>query len=135
MEFEYFCCIYPTAPFITPKKLIDAIDLLKETKADSVLPVVRFSYPIQRSLKIEKGLLCMFWPGNYNKRSQDLEPTYHDIGQFYWMKTDSFLSQKKIFAKKTIPIVISELEAQDIDTEEDWKIAEIKYKIIRDNRF
>ncbi len=131
MEFEYFCCIYPTAPFITPERLIKAMKILKETNADSVLPVVRFSYPIQRALKIENGFLKMFWPENENKRSQDLEPAYHDTGQFYWMKTSSFFTQKRIFAVKTIPMELSDSEVQDIDDQEDWKMAEIKYKIVK----
>lgn len=131
-EFEYFCCIYPAAPFVSAEKLISAIKILKKTNADAVIPVVSFSYPIQRALKYENGLLKMFWPENLNKRSQDLEPVYHDTGQFYWLKTSSFLVQKKIFAKNTVPLRVSELETQDIDSEEDWKIAEIKYRMIKE---
>jgi N-acylneuraminate cytidylyltransferase len=129
-NFEYFCCILATAPFVTPDQLIRSFDLLKKPSADSVIPVVRFSYPIQRALKIDDGRLNMFWPENYSKRSQDLVPAYYDAGQFYWMRVDKFLEQKKIFANNSIPFEISEAVAQDIDTFEDWKIAEIKYKTI-----
>jgi pseudaminic acid cytidylyltransferase len=129
-RFESLCCIYPTAPFITAEKLKKGMTLLEETDADCVLPVVAFSYPIQRSLKIEDGHAVMFWPDNYSKRSQDLQPAFHDAGQFYCMKVESLLEQMKLFAVNTIPIVVPESEVQDIDNEEDWKIAEIKYRLL-----
>ncbi len=130
-EFEFLCCIYPTAPFITPLKLKKAMSLLQESDADCVLPVTRFSYPIQRSLKIENGFVRMNWPENYNKRSQDFEPVYHDCGQFYCMRTKSLLLQGKLYADRTIPIEIHDSEVQDIDNEEDWKIAEMKYQLFQ----
>ncbi len=133
-HFDYFCCIYPTAPFITAEKLSNSFKKLEKTGADAVIPVVKFSYPIQRSLKIENNKLEMIWPENYKKRSQDLMQTYHDCGQFYWMKTESFLTQKTLFAKNTIPFEINEIEVQDIDTEEDWKIAEFKYEYLKNKK-
>lgn len=133
--FEHLCCIYPTAPFVTSEKLRKGMSLLKEANADCVLPVVPFSYPIQRSLKIVDGRAMMLWPENYAKRSQDLMPVYHDCGQFYCMRTTSLLEQMKLFAEHTIPIIVPESEVQDIDNEEDWKIAEIKYRImLEENR-
>lgn len=131
VEFEYLCCLYPTALFVTPKKIKKVLSLLIETGADCVLPVVRFSYPIQRALKIEDGQAKMIWPENYNVRSQDLMPAWHDCGQFYCMKTKSFVGEKKLFLKYTIPFEIPESEVQDIDNDEDWKIAEMKYKIFK----
>ena len=76
--FDYACCIYPTAPFITPEKLKKSLEILKEKKANRVVPVVRFSYPPQRGYIIENDTLKYKWPENYPKRSQDLEPLYHD---------------------------------------------------------
>jgi N-acylneuraminate cytidylyltransferase len=128
-SFDALCCIYPTAPFITAAKLRKAMSLLESTGADCVLPIVAFSYPIQRSLTIEDGKAIMLWPENYAKRSQDLMPAYHDSGQFYCLKVKSLLEQMKLFAEHTVPIVIPESEVQDIDNEEDWKIAEMKYRV------
>lgn len=130
-SFDYACCIYPTAPFINSDKLNKGYKLLNETGADSAIPVVRFGYPIQRALKIENDKLKMFSPENTNVRSQDLTPAYHDAGQFYWINVKKFLDTKLIFSEFCIPIEIPESEVQDIDTEEDWKIAEIKYQIIK----
>ncbi len=130
IRFDYFCCIYPTAPFLTAEKLKKAMEVLEKTGVDSVFPVVQFSYPIQRALKIENNEIKMIWPENLNKRSQDLVPTYHDCGQFYALNTKSFINQKKLFCEKSSPIIMSELEVQDIDNEEDWRIAELKYKAL-----
>ncbi len=129
--FDYCCCIYPTAPFISPERLKEGFNILKSKNVDSVLPVVRFSYPIQRALKIKNGRLLMIWPENIDKRSQDLMPAYHDAGQFYWLIVESFLKQKKLFTENSAPIEIPESEVQDIDNEEDWKIAEMKYRILK----
>jgi N-acylneuraminate cytidylyltransferase len=129
-QFDYFCCIYPTAPFITAKNLKKSYQLLLASGADSAFPVVRFSYPIQRAFTINKNRLKMIQPKYLLTRSQDLKPTYHDCGQFYWVKTQSFLTKGKILTKNTIPLVISELEMQDVDNPEDWALAEIKYKLL-----
>lgn len=130
-EFEYCCCIYPTAPFVTAGKLRLGHDLLLKTGADTALPVVRFSYPIQRALKIEGNRLGMIWPEHLNSRSQDLMPAYHDSGQFYFFRVERFMATQKLFGSDTVPIELLETEVQDIDTEEDWKIAEMKYRLMQ----
>jgi len=130
-EFDYACCIYPTAPFINAEKLKKGFQLLQETGADSAIPVVKFSYPIQRALKIENNKLEMIWPENMNKRSQDLMPAYHDVGQFYWLNVEKFLQTKLLFSEFTVPIEIPETEVQDIDNEQDWIIAEMKFKLLK----
>ncbi|MBI2627902.1 MAG: pseudaminic acid cytidylyltransferase [Candidatus Niyogibacteria bacterium] len=131
-EFKYICCIFPTAPFITAERLKLAKQLMIEKNAEAIVPVVKFSYPIQRALKIKNGIAKMFWPKNYNSRSQDLEPAYHDCGQFYFLKTDVIFKQKRLFPRFTVPLEIPETEVQDIDNEQDWKVAEIKYKLLKD---
>lgn len=133
-NFSSACCLYPTAPFVTAEKLKRGHDLLLETGADSVLPVVRFGYPVQRALKIEENLLSMIWPEHLNSRSQDLMPAYHDCGQFYWFNVARFLETRKIFTAHTVPIEMPESEVQDIDNEEDWKLAEMKYRLLWEGR-
>ncbi|MDV7137591.1 pseudaminic acid cytidylyltransferase [Maribacter sp. TH_r10] len=130
MVFENVCCILPTAPFVTSEKIKEAYKKLAHNDFDSVFPVLEFSYPIQRSLKAEHDKISMVWPEHLNTRSQDLEPRYHDAGQFYWIKSKAFLEEKKILTYNTGAINISILHAQDIDTETDWKLAEIKYKMM-----
>ncbi|MDR0556232.1 MAG: pseudaminic acid cytidylyltransferase [Holosporaceae bacterium] len=129
-DFEYCCCIYPCAPFITPERLRYGMELLIMKNADSVLPVVKFSYPPLRGLVIRDQKLRMLFPENYERRSQDLEPMYHDAGQFYCMKTDALVKECGLFCKNTLPIELSDLEVQDIDTMDDWKVAELKYRML-----
>ncbi len=126
-QFETFCCIYPTAPFVTAEKLRGAMELLE--KADSVMPVVAFSFPPQRCMVLnDAGELRMKWPEFARTRSQDLEPYYHDCGQFYFCRTAPFLEYKTTDLPRMLPMVMSELEVQDIDNPDDWEIAELKYR-------
>ncbi len=123
--FENICCILATAPLLTIDILKKGLELLAEKKADSVRPVVRFSYPIQRSFKMDKdGHLSFFYPQYAQYRSQDMEPAYHDAGMFYWMKFETGLK-----GENKIGFAIPEIQVQDIDTEEDWKLAELKYNL------
>ncbi|MCL1884773.1 MAG: pseudaminic acid cytidylyltransferase [Defluviitaleaceae bacterium] len=127
--FSHCACIYPCAPFVTSDRLKEGMATLISSNADEVLPIVKFSYPPQRCLVIRDECVTMLYPDNFNKRSQDLEPIYHDAGQFYLYKTSVILSMDKGFDKRIVPLVLPENEAQDIDTEEDWQIAEMKYQI------
>jgi len=129
-EFQYACCIYPTAPFVTAECLTNAMMMLREQNADSVVPVVRYGFPPQRSVVIRDGKLAFKWPEHTFSRSQDLEPFYHDCGQFYCLNTTSFDEQSSLFMKDTLPFVREEKEVQDIDTMEDWEMAELKYRML-----
>lgn len=129
-KYEYLCCIYPTAPFLTAERLSAGMKALEESGADSAVPVVKFGFPPQRAVIIEDGLLKFKWPEYAMARSQDLESFYHDAGQFYCLKVESFISQRKLIMGKTVPIVLPELEVQDIDNVEDWEIAEVKYRLL-----
>lgn len=131
--FRQVCCIYPTAPFVTGDKLKEAMCLLESEQADSVLPVVAFSFPPQRCVLIQEGKVRPKWPENMKLRSQDLETNYHDCGQFYCMQVKAFLESNQLLMKNTLPLIMSELEVQDIDTEDDWKIAELKYELMRNS--
>lgn len=127
--FDYICCIYPTAPFITPEKLKESLKKLKETNADTVLPVVAFSFPPQRCFVIRDGNAEFKWPENRLVRSQDLERWYHDCGQYYFVRTDRFLETHNLIMEHTVPVIVDEMEVQDIDNYEDWELAELKYKM------
>lgn len=129
-EFDNICCLYATAPFVTAEKLKEAYEHQINNKYNSVMTVVRYSYPIQRSLVIRNGLLSMQWPEYSKSRSQDLEPVYHDAGQFYITNVNSLLETHALKGSNTGAIVLSELAVQDLDTITDWKLAEMKYKML-----
>lgn len=131
-QFDLVCCIYPTAPFLTGERLRDAVQKLEVSDADTLLPVVAFSYPVQRALVIREEKLVFEYPQYMDSRSQDLEPHYHDVGQFYVLKTEVFKKNRKLMLGNILPFEISELEVQDIDTLTDWEIAEMKYRILKD---
>lgn len=131
-HFDYLCCMYPTAPFVTASAIRTAMDTLVKENADTVFPVVKFSFPPQRCMVVQDGRLVAKWPEYTQTRSQDLEPYYHDCGQFYCINVNSFLEQRKIMMNNVLPFFQDEINVQDIDTMEDWAIAEMKYKILKD---
>lgn len=128
--FDYMACIYPTAPFVTAKKLQDAFEVLKDNNASGVMPVVSFSFPPQRGMAIRDGRLIYCYPENAIKRSQDLEKVYHDCGQFYFYRTKEYRACRGDLKDGYVPIIVPETEVQDIDDLTDWKLAEIKYKMM-----
>ena len=129
--FDNFCCLYSTAPFVTPERLNEAFNLLNN-KVDASFTLVQYSYPIQRSLrKNADGYVEMNFPQYLGFRSQDLEPIYHDAGQFYFVKTNAFYEEKSLWCKRTAPLVLSELEVQDLDTLTDWQLAEMKFNLLQ----
>ena len=132
-KFDSFACIYPTAPFVTGGKLAEAVKMLDD--ADAVISVVRFSFPPQRAFVIREGSVVFQYPKYERARSQDLEPIYHDCGQFYMCKTDLFLDKHSLILSNTKPYILPEEEVQDIDTMSDWEIAEAKYKVLNKGEF
>lgn len=127
--FDLVCCIYPTAPLIQVQQLKKGLDLLLAKKFDSVFPVVAFGYPIWRGLEItDEGKTKMVWPKYQNSRSQDLKNIYHDAGQWYWINIKQL--GETAFTQNSASILLSEEEVQDIDNLTDWKLAEMKYKLL-----
>lgn len=128
-SFDYMSCIYPTAPFVSGEKLSKALNDLKAQKAIMAMPVVAFSYPPQRGYIIEGDIMNMKWKENFSKRSQDLDKMYHDAGQFYVFQVQEFIKRKGIIFEDIVPVIVDELEVQDIDNETDWKLAEMKFRL------
>ena len=125
--FDEVCCIYPTAPLMKSSHLTAGLDLL-ENEIASVFPVVPFSFPILRSLKVdEDNFVSMNWPEYSHTRSQDLPAAYHDAGQWYWLRPE--LISNSLYSDNSKVIILSEMEVQDIDNESDWKMAEVKWEM------
>ncbi|MFD2999158.1 pseudaminic acid cytidylyltransferase [Pontibacter toksunensis] len=129
-SFEYGCCLYPTAPLVKANSITEAFELLTNKRYDTVFPVVQYSYPIWRSLKMEKDGVLMNWPEHLLSRSQDLPASFHDAGQFYWFNVMTFMEKQKLFTNNSGAIELNELEVQDIDNLMDWKLAELKYNLM-----
>ena len=130
-KFEYSSCIYPCTPLLSKEKLKESFYLLKKSNLDCVFPVIKYGFPIQRAVRLnDKGLIEMFQPEHLTTRSQDLENSFHDAGQFYSFNVNNLMSKQKLITEFTGHLEVSEMEAQDIDNLVDWQLAELKYKII-----
>jgi pseudaminic acid cytidylyltransferase len=129
--FDQICCCYPTAPFVTSERLTQGLEVLDDNDVESVFPIVEFDYPILRSFKLnENKYLDYNWPEYINSRSQDLPNSYHDAGQWYWIKATAFETYRNLYTPKTKAIQLSSVEVQDIDNENDWILAELKFRKI-----
>lgn len=133
-HFDEFCCIYPVTPLLDPESLKIAAEKLKASDIEVVLPVCRFSMAIQKSFRVVGDKLLFVDPSLINTRSQDLEPRYFDIGQFYFCKTNSFILKQKLFTEKTSFVEVDEFLAQDVDNEVDWRILEFKYAYLLEKK-
>jgi len=131
-EFDYVCCVYPCVPFLSGQTLQRAYKQFIESDNDALQPVCKFSVPIEWAMKIENGILIPNDRKAQLIRSQDLTLKYFDVGMFYMIKTDILLKEKSLTPEKTIAFIMNEKEIQDIDTIDDWKMAEIKYKLIKE---
>jgi len=130
MVFNNICCIYPTAPLLSVADLINGYNTLLDSDYKLIMPVVKYGHPIWRGFNLESGQLKYIWPENVNRRTQDMKPTYHDAGQWYWLRTE-ILEQDSLTNGSNIGcVVIEESRVQDIDEYEDWIIAELKYRNI-----
>jgi pseudaminic acid cytidylyltransferase len=128
--FSRGCCIYPTAPLLSEECLKYGMKLLEKDGAMlSVIPIVKFGFPIQRAFRCLDGKLEYMYPEYAQRRSQDLEAAYHDAGQFYCFNTKALLEKKALVDKTTKGIVVSEMTTQDIDSESDWNLAELKWHL------
>ncbi len=126
--FDYVCCIYPTAPLVNVSDLVKGYDLIKMKQNDMVYPITEFSYPILRCVTIDSNEnVKMKWPEYVNSRSQDLEKCFHDCGQWYWYNNSSLMNNRFENIK---PVIIDNIGVQDIDNLSDWKLTEMKFKII-----
>nr|WP_295869219.1 pseudaminic acid cytidylyltransferase [uncultured Chitinophaga sp.] len=132
-EFDNFCCILATAPFLSAERLAQAYNALLSGEHDAIFPVLKYSYPIRRALQIDSitRKVSMIWPEFQNVRSQDIPDAFHDCGQFYWLTLRGFATHRTLFTPSAGVIELSPWEMQDIDTEEDWTLAELKYQLLQ----
>lgn len=129
------CCIYATAPFVQKNDLIQGWEALNSGDWDYAFTVTDFAAPIFRSFKqTDEGGIEMFFPEHFSTRSQDLPIALHDAGQFYWGRPSSWLEGRRIFDRRSKPVIIPRWRVQDIDTQDDWERAEILAPVIMKSR-
>jgi N-acylneuraminate cytidylyltransferase len=130
-EFDYCCCVFATSVLLDQDMLEESLRLMVEHQCDSVFPVVEYPHPVQRRLKNSAGLISFAQPEFRLTRTQDLEPYYYDAGLFYWFSTATFLEKGDILTDRTRFFPVSSSRIQDIDTPEDWALAEFKYQFFK----
>ncbi len=129
---DLVCCLYATAAFVEPIDLRVGLEYLETHGCDFCVAVTPFRAPIDRAMKLTSGgRLTMLDPNRYQARSQDLEPRYHDAGQFCWGRASAWLSSDNVYQSRCVGVVVPGLRAHDIDTEEDWTHAEIIFEALR----
>lgn len=134
-QIEYACCIYATAPFISPEDLERGLERIREEDASYAFSVTSYAFPIQRAIRITAhGRVAMFYPEHFSTRSQDLEEAWHDAGQFYWGTAEAWLEERAIFSEGAVPVLLPRHRVQDIDTPEDWTRAEWMFKAIKETK-
>ncbi|MEO0509037.1 MAG: pseudaminic acid cytidylyltransferase [Verrucomicrobiota bacterium] len=131
-EIAIGCCIYATAPFLTPSALREGLETLEsDDMLDFSFSVTSFPFPIQRALEItDSGRVEMISPKYELTRSQDLPERYHDAGQFYWFRSKGIFNNNGFFSAKSAPVILERKFVQDIDTLEDWEAAEIAHALL-----
>ncbi len=128
---DQVCCIYATAPFLRSEDLKASLSILEQINANFVFSATEFPFPIQRAFRrLSDGSLEMFQPEHRLTRSQDLEPAYHDAAQFYWGSTQAFLDGLPMFSGHSVPFLLPRRRVIDIDTQEDWEMAEMMGQIM-----
>jgi N-acylneuraminate cytidylyltransferase len=130
--FDTVACLYPTAPFMTSEKIREAVALFESTGCISLCTMTRFSFPPERGFLFEGGRARPWFPEKILMRSQDLREIYHDAGQLYLVRYPEFMRTGSLYSDNTLPYVVSALEAQDIDEETDWRLAELKYRLLNE---
>lgn len=126
---EAVCCLYATAPFVCANDLRKGLGMLEQQDCDYAFSVTSYPFPIQRAIRLTpQGRVGMFHPEHFQTRSQDLEPAFHDAGQFYWGRAQAWLAGRLIFGPYSLPVMLPPHRVQDIDTTEDWTRAEWLFK-------
>lgn len=129
---DAICCLYATAPFVLPEDLRSGYELLESGGVQFAFSATTFPFPIQRAIKLDgQRRVSMFAPENEQVRSQDLEDAYHDAGQFYWGKVEAFLNKLSVFSPHSKAVLIPRNRVQDIDTPEDWELAESLFSALK----
>ena len=132
VQYKRLLCMYPVTPLTTPENIMQGLHALEKAPNSLVFPVLEYGHPIWRAISIENGQASRLWDDNTAKRTQDLKPTYHDAGQWYWMQSENILNEDSLGDLPISPVIIDETKAQDVDTYSDWKMLELKYRATKD---
>ena len=133
-KYDYICYMFPTSALVQSHDIKKSYNLIKKKKGKFIITVTDFLSPLNHALKLNKnGVVIMKEPRKFLKRTQDLENYYHDAGHIYWANSE-YLIKHKNTTNKAIGYYLNQLSVQDINNHEDWKMAEMKFKLINKNK-
>lgn len=130
--YEFACSLYPTTPLLRPSHLMAGFEALKShPSALYAFSVQAYTTPIERALRLRGEGVVMQQPEFELVRTQDIKPSYHDAGAFYFGRAQAFLAHQPIFAPHSVPIILQANETVDIDTPDDWAHAEALFRVLK----
>lgn len=129
-SFDAVCCLYPATPLLQPGDLAEGLRLLQEGR-HFAFSATSFASSVHRGL-IERpeGGVEMLFPQHRETRTQDLPEVFHDAGQFYWGRTESWLSGEEVFGPTAAIVRLPRWRVQDIDTLEDLERAKLIFELL-----
>lgn len=132
-HYDYVCCLYATAPLVNPASLRKGFETIRSRPEKSfAISVTSYAFPIYRSIKLEEDdSIAMNFTDQEKYRTQDYPEAYHDAAQFYWGRPDSYYRENRFFTNASVGVRIPRSQVQDIDTEDDWILAEALFKVLR----
>jgi pseudaminic acid cytidylyltransferase len=131
LNIEYACCVYPCVPFLQTSDLVDAFALMQKYDAPFSYLVTEYAHPIQRAMRrLPTGQMQFFQPEHELTRTQDLEKSYHDAGQFYWGKASAWKAGMRMHTAG-VGMIVPNWRFVDIDNADDWKRAELLYELFK----
>lgn len=130
-DIDYACCIYPCVPLLQISDLVNAFMLLCQENANYVYPVTDYAHPIQRAMRrLPTGQMEFIQPNFELARTQDLEKSFHDAGQFYWGKSIAWKAGMNMHTAG-LGMIVPNWRIVDIDNVDDWKRAENLHQIFK----
>jgi len=131
-HFDYFFCVYATSAFTKPEILQGMMKQFQDNPRISQINVVMpYDYTPMRAKRFQDdGELRYVLPEFAPYRTQDLPPCFHDAGIAYAANTDMY-SEKIPWEGIVSGYVVDSMYGQDMDTLEDWEMAEFKYQYLK----
>ena len=128
-EPEWVLLLQPTEPFVTPEQIRDALELALARGADSAITTVavpRRFHPHHVRRLGEDDFLRFERPEEHAAHpTRQSDPPRYAFGNLYWFRTEAFLSERQLETRRHVGLEIDALSALDLDTEEDWALAEL----------
>ena len=125
---DYFMILQTTSPLREKQDIINCVNLMKKGGATTVLTIAP-THPKLYYLKRNNYIQLVNGSENHSSNTQSWPLAYLLNGCFvYLIKTKVMLKENRVITKKTKAIVCPKWRSVDVDTPEEWVMAEVLYK-------